>query len=62
MFYGNGFVRCKVNQSSGCRVPYVTGVRYRRTVVPVSIETVRLVADIPDPGYLLFYSREQRAK
>ena len=27
-FYGNGFVRRKANQSSGCRVPHVTGVRY----------------------------------
>lgn len=28
-FYRNGFVRRKANDSSGCRFPYVTGVRYR---------------------------------
>lgn len=34
-FYGNGFVRCKANQSSGCRDPHVTGVRYRRNSVSI---------------------------
>ena len=33
MFYGNGFVRCEVKFSSGCRVPHVTGVRYRSNSV-----------------------------
>ena len=33
----NGFVRCKANDSSGCRFPYVTRVRYRSNSVSIRL-------------------------
>ena len=36
-FYRNGFVRCKANDSSGCRFPYVTRVRYRSNSVSIRL-------------------------
>lgn len=35
--YGNGFVRCEANVSSGCRFPHVIGVRYRSNSVSIRV-------------------------
>lgn len=55
-------MRREANDSSGCRVPYVTGVRYR--IYSVSKETMRLVAGIfrIRKMLFLFFYRKNPAK
>ena len=49
-------MRRKANDSSGCRVPHVTGVRYRRD--SVSIRDYVIGGEyFPDPGNTFFYRK-----
>lgn len=48
-------MRRKANDSSGCRVPHVTGVRYRRD--SVSIRDYVIGGEyFPDPGNTFFFT------